>query len=79
MQEGILLLVVTIAIAWLCVWSIVDRSKPSKYWWPFDMKVHEDEEQEAQTEAPVDPHNWRNRRQGMKPEHSKRAWRRSGS
>ncbi|MDE2517591.1 MAG: hypothetical protein KGL12_16305 [Rhodospirillales bacterium] len=95
MQEGILLLVVTGAMFWLCLWFITDRSKPSKYWWPFDMPIHGENDHLAGVED--NPQDWRHRRQGSRAapnpgragdtppgrsqaaKDSERTWRRSGS
>jgi hypothetical protein len=43
MIESLLFLLVMVGVAWLVLWSIVDRSKDNR-WWPFDYKETKEDE-----------------------------------
>ena len=41
-MSGALLSITLIAVIWLSIWSVKDRSRPSKTWWPFDMREYDE-------------------------------------
>jgi hypothetical protein len=51
---------VMIAVAWLVLWCVMDRSKMN-WWWPFDYReTNEDETKKTDPRAPPTP-PWRRR------------------
>jgi hypothetical protein len=42
-----------IAVVWLIAWAEKDTARPSRYWWPFEMRGFE------QPKTPPAPHSWR--------------------
>jgi hypothetical protein len=71
-MEGILFLVVMIAVGWIVIWSFVDRSKSGGIWWPFDyisrekpIEIQEARRTSAQT-AFERPRPWRSPRPSIR-------------
>lgn len=40
-MDALLFLSIMIAVGWVVIWCCVDHSKPSRAWWPFDMREHQ--------------------------------------
>jgi hypothetical protein len=70
-MEVLLLGAVQLAIGWLVVWYCIDRSKPSKTWWPFDYVINPAAPTTEEESKPTDTLRI-GRRQTARP------WRRSG-
>lgn len=71
-MSGALLGFTLIAVAWLCIWSVKDHSRPSKTWWPFAMRAP------AEPKERQGPYRPGQRTEG-RGSPAQRPWRRSGS
>jgi hypothetical protein len=36
-MEGLLMLFTAVAVVWLVRWTMRDKTRPSREWWPFEM------------------------------------------
>ena len=65
-----------LAVGWLAIWSVKDHSKPSKTWWPFEMRDGRTPP-DGGADGATARGRWRAKTSPGKP--VSRPWRRSGS
>ena len=60
-MSGVLYLLALLVVPWLVAWMVIEPSRSSKIWWPFDMKGEAQAPRPGRWAARGQPDAWRNR------------------